>query len=108
MESENMRRKMEDEIEHTIGSPIIKNKRFLEDEQLIKSEQLAVLEEIFNTNVRDAEITRLSKHFAPIFRKDHPYHIAIWGKTGTGKTLTLTYFLNLLLRLWGAKRMADT
>lgn len=40
MESENMRRKIEDEIEHTIASPVIKNKRFLEDEQLIKSEQL--------------------------------------------------------------------
>jgi cell division control protein 6 len=103
MESENMRRKIEDEIEHTIASPVIKNKRFLEDEQLIKSEQLAVLEEIFNTNVRDMEITKLSKHFTPIFRNDHPYHIAVWGKTGTGKTLTLTYFLNLLLRL-GAER----
>ena len=99
MESENMRRKMEDEIKHAIGSGVIKNRRFLEDEQLIKAEQLAVLEEIFNTNVRDAEIAKLSKHFAPIFRDDHPYHIAVWGKTGTGKTLTLTYFLNLLLRL---------
>ncbi len=33
MESENMRRKMENEIEHTMDSPVIKNKRFLEDEQ---------------------------------------------------------------------------
>jgi len=99
MESENMRRKMEDEIEHAIGCPVIKDRRFLEDEQLIKSEQLAVLEEIFNPNVRDAEIRELSKHFAPVFRDDHPYHIAVWGKTGTGKTLTLTYFLNLLLKL---------
>ena len=99
MESETMRRKVEEEIQYALGSPVVKNQRFLEDEQLIKAEQLAVLEEIFNANVRDEEIRKLSMHFAPIFHHDHPYHIAIWGKTGTGKTLTLTYFLTLLRRL---------
>ena len=77
-------------------SAIIKNRRFLDDEQLIRSEQLAVLEEIFNANVRDAEIQELSSHFAGILRDDHPCHLAVWGKTGTGKTLTLSFFLNLL------------
>ena len=96
MEQSKSRRKIEKQIHHMVGSAVIKNRRFLEDEQLIKSEQLTVLDEIFNTNVRDSEIKELSNHFAPIFRDDHPCHIAIWGKTGTGKTLTLTYFLNLL------------
>ena len=84
------------QIQHMVSSAIIKDRRFLDDEQLIRAEQLAVLEEIFNANVRDTEIKELSSHFAGILRGDHPCHMAIWGKTGTGKTLTLSYFLNLL------------
>ena len=77
----------------------------MDDEQLIKAEQLAVLEEIFNANVRDTEIQELSSHFAAILRGDHPCHLAIWGKTGTGKTLTLGYFLNLLSEMCTAKNI---
>ncbi|MDO8303818.1 MAG: AAA family ATPase [Sedimentisphaerales bacterium] len=96
METHNVRTKIENRIQHMVDSAVIRNRRFLDDEQLIRSEQLAVLEEIFNANVRDAEINELSSHFAGVLRNDHPCHLAIWGKTGTGKTLTLTYFLNLL------------
>ena len=52
-----------------------------------------------NANIREAEIRELSSHFSGIFHGDHPCHLAIWGKTGTGKTLTLCYFLNLLVEL---------
>jgi cell division control protein 6 len=38
----------------------------------------------------------LSSHFAPLFRHDHPFHISLLGKTGTGKTVTMLYFLNML------------
>ena len=99
------RKKIASHIHHMVDAAVIRNRRFLEDEQLIKSEQLTVLEEIFNTNVRDAEIKELSSHFAAIFRNDHPCHIAIWGKTGTGKTLTLTYFLNLLADMCHDKKI---
>ena len=99
------RKKIASHIHHMVDAAVIRNRRFLEDEQLIKSEQLTVLEEIFNTNVRDAEIKELSSHFAAIFRNDHPCHIAIWGKTGTGKTLTLTYFLNLLTEMCRDKKI---
>ena len=105
MEIYNTRKKIAHNINHMVDSAVIRYRRFLEDEQLIKSEQLTVLEEIFNTNVRDKEIMELSSHFAGIFRKDHPCHIAIWGKTGTGKTLTLTYFLNLLVVMCNNKRI---
>jgi cell division control protein 6 len=105
MEVSKARKKIAIQIHHMVNSAIIKDRRFLEDEQLIKSEQLAVLEEIFNANVRDAEIKELSSHFAGIFRNDHPCHIAIWGKTGTGKTLTLTYFLNLLSEMCHDKKI---
>ncbi|MCO6438498.1 MAG: AAA family ATPase [Phycisphaerae bacterium] len=103
MEPATVRNKILSQIRHMAKSAIIKNQRFLDDEQLIRSEQLAVLEEIFNANVRDAEIQELSSHFAGILRGDHPCHLAIWGKTGTGKTLTLSFFLNLLAEMARAK-----
>jgi len=94
-----VRNKIQSQIQHMVNSAIILNRRFLDDEQLIRSEQMAVLEDVFNANVRDAEIKELSSHFAGILRGDHPCHIAIWGKTGTGKTLTMCYFLNLLAEM---------
>ena len=96
MEPTHIRVNIVKQIQQILDHTIIKDRRFLDDEQLIKAEQLALLEEIFNTNVRDGEIRELSAHFAPILRRDHPVHLAIWGKTGTGKTLTVSYFLNLL------------
>jgi hypothetical protein len=93
METINVKAKIAQQIQHMLHNSIITDRRFLDDEQLIRAEQLAVLEEIFNANVRDAEINELSSHFAPILRGDHPVHLAIWGKTGTGKTLTVLYFL---------------
>lgn len=103
MEPTTVRGRMVDRIQHMVSHAIIKDRRFLDDEQLIRSEQLAVLEEIFNAKVRDAEIQELSSHFAGVLRGDHPCHLAIWGKTGTGKTLTLSYFLNLLAELARAR-----
>jgi cell division control protein 6 len=103
MESAGVRGKIMGQIQHMLDHAVVRDRRFLDDEQLIKAEQLAVLEEIFNTNVRDAEIRELSSHFAPVLRDDHPVHLAIWGKTGTGKTLTVSYFLNLLAQMCAEK-----
>lgn len=105
MEPQETRAKVTNRIRHMVKSAMIKNRRYLEDEQLIQSEQLDVFDEIFNTSVRDAEIKELSSHFAPIFRDDHPCHLAIWGKTGTGKTLTLMYFLKLLTEMCRASKI---
>jgi len=99
MEPQTVRDRMVDRIQHMLKHAVIKDPRFLDDEQLIRAEQLALIEEIFNASVRDTEIEELSSHFAGILRGDHPCHLAVWGKTGTGKTLTLTYFLNLLTEL---------
>jgi len=105
MEPSKVRTKILHEIQHMLRSAVIRDRRFLDDEQLIRAEQLAVLEEIFNANVRDSEIRELSSHFAPILRSDHPVHLAVWGKTGTGKTLTLCYFLNLLAEMCRKKKV---
>jgi len=96
VETSSVRAKIVGQIQHMMQHAVIKDRRFLDDEQLIRAEQLEVLEEIFNANVRDAEIKELGSHFAPVLRSDHPVHLAIWGKTGTGKTLTTLYFLGLL------------
>ena len=100
-----VRRTVFDEIQHVLSHTIVKNRRFPDDEQLIRSEQMAVLETIFNANVRDAEIKEISSHFAPILRGDHPVHLAVWGKTGTGKTLTVLYFLNLLAEMCSQRKI---
>ena len=100
-----VRDKILGEMSHFVDRAIIVDRRFLDDEQLIRAEQLAVLEEIFSANVRDAEIREMSAHFAPILRNDHPVHLALWGKTGTGKTLTMCFFLNLLAEMCGNKKV---
>lgn len=74
------------QIQHVLDHSVIRDRRFLDDEQLVRSEQLAVLESIFNESVREAELRELSSHFAPLLRgseADHPCHLALWGKTAT-------------------------
>jgi cell division control protein 6 len=91
--------KMEGKMRELRDHAVIRDRRYLDDEQLLRCEQQAILEEIFNTNVRDREIDEISCHFAPILRGDHPVHLALWGKTGTGKTVTMNYFLGFLQQL---------
>ena len=78
MESTTVRTHIVSQIQHMVKSAVIKDRRFLDDEQLIRSEQLELLEEIFNANVRDTEIRELSSHFAGILRNDHPCHLLNW------------------------------
>ncbi len=88
--------KIEKQIQSLLKNTIILDRRYLDDEQLDRSEQFQVLEEIFALDVRDTEIEDLSSHFAPMFRGDHPVHLSLYGKTGTGKTVTMLYYLNML------------
>ena len=99
MESGDAQAKMEGQMRSLRDSAVILDRRYLDDEQLILSEQNEVLEQIFNANVRDREIREISCHFAPILRRDHPMHLALWGKTGTGKTVAMNYFLGFLQHL---------
>ena len=97
--------KIEKQIQTLLKNTIILNRRYLDDEQLYRGEQFKVLKEIFDVNVRDKEICELSSHFAPIFRDDHPIHLSLLGKTGTGKTVTMLYFLNMLQSLCQKKKI---
>ena len=105
MENTNVKQKIIKNMNAVVDNAVIINRRYLDDEQLIHSEQLEVLEDIFNANVRDYEIKEISSHFAPILRNDHPMHLALWGKTGTGKTLTISYFLKLFSDMCKKKRI---
>ena len=98
-------RKIEKQIQTQLDNTIILNRRYLDDEQLCREEQFKVLKEIFDVDVRDAEIKELSSHFAPIFRQDHPIHLSLFGKTGTGKTVTMLYFLNMFQYLCKKKKI---
>jgi cell division control protein 6 len=97
--------KIEKQIQDLLKNTIILDRKYLDDEQLDREQQLQVLKEIFNVNVRDREIRELSSHFAPIFRSDHPLHLSMLGKTGTGKTVTMLYFLNRLTLLCRKKKI---
>ena len=105
METSHIKKKVFDEMENVASHDIIMNARYLNDEQLIHSEQLQVLEEIFNANVRSEEMTQLSRHFAPILKGNHPTHLALWGKTGTGKTLTMRFFMGILEEMCKRKKI---
>ena len=62
-------KKIEKQIQTVLGNTIIRNRRYLDDEQLNREEQFKVLQEIFDVNIRDSELKELSSHFAPILRK---------------------------------------
>ena len=98
-QNNSVRNRVMQQIQHMADHAVIKNRRFLDDEQLVRSEQMSVLEEIFNDNVRDEEIRELSSHFSGILRGDPPVHLAIWGKCGTGKTLSTLFFLKMFSEL---------
>ena len=89
----NVRGRILEEIERAAENSIILNQEFLDDEQLSREEQFEVLTEIFNTNVRSEDIRAISNHFSPIFRDGHPIHLSVLGKVGTGKTITMLWFL---------------
>ncbi len=101
----NFEEKIEEQIRLQLQNRIIKDRRFLDDEQLARLEQFSVLREIFDIDVRDREIKELSCHFAPIFMDGHPINLAIHGKTGTGKTVSTLYFLNMIKELCQKKRI---
>ena len=88
--------RIETQFDSILKKRIILNRKYLDDEQLNRNEQFSVLEKIFDFDVRNKEINELTSHFAPIFRQDHPVHLSLHGKSGTGKTVTMLYFLHVL------------
>ena len=93
------------QIDKATANAIVRNPAYLDDEQLSREGQFAVLTEIFNANVRDREIRDVSSHFAPMFQNGHPVHLSVLGKNGTGKTITILYLLHEFEELCRERRI---
>ena len=73
---------------------LILNPVYLDDEKLPEIERTAVLNEIFNRNIREKQISRIVSHLMPVLDGIHPTSALIYGPTGSGKTVTLIHILS--------------
>jgi cell division control protein 6 len=78
---------------------IILDKRYLDDEQLGPTEKASILRVLYSHKIRENEFSKLNQHFAPLFAGNQPYNLCIYGKPGTGKTVTARVFLGVLSEL---------
>jgi archaeal cell division control protein 6 len=73
---------------------------FLERESLFTDKKILqsayIPDEI---NHRDEQITEIANMLAPALKSDKPSNVFIYGKTGTGKTLSLRYLADQMLTL---------
>jgi cell division control protein 6 len=54
---------------------------------------------------RDAQIQQIAKIMAPALRLDKPSNLFVYGKTGTGKTLSIKYTTNQILEVASQRSM---
>ena len=81
---------------------LIKNSDYLDDEKLPEDERSAVLNEIFNRNIRKKQLSRIISHISPVLDGKHPTSALIYGTTGSGKTVSLIHVLSTFRKV--AKR----
>ena len=80
--------------------------QFLSKESLFKEKK--VLQSTFipdEVKHRDAQITQMAGILAPALRMERPSNIFIYGKTGTGKTLSMRYLAEQMLTLADNKKI---
>lgn len=75
------------------------NPDFLDDEKLPEEERTAVLNEIFNKNIREKQLSRIISHLSPVFDGAHPHSALIYGPTGSGKSVSLIHVLSSFMRV---------
>ena len=73
---------------------LILNPNYLDDEKLPEEERTAVLQEIFDRNIREEQLKRIICHLTPILDSDHPSSLLVFGPTGSGKTVSLIHVLS--------------
>lgn len=73
---------------------LVVDAQYLDDEKLPEDERRAVLNEIFNRNIREKQLGRIISHLTPILDGIHPPAALIYGPTGSGKTVTLIHVLS--------------
>lgn len=80
--------------------------RYLEKQPIFKNK--AILQSNYSPNQifhRDEQIHQLANMLAPVLRGDRPSNVFIYGKTGTGKTLTVKYTTQQLLDIAHGKKL---
>lgn len=80
--------------------------RFLESKNIFKNK--AILQSTFhpdNILHRDEQINLLANILAPSLRNEKPSNIFLYGKTGTGKTLTTQYITNNMMEIAKEKKV---
>lgn len=78
---------------------IILNPHFLDDEKLPEGERVAVLQEVFNRNIRLKQLERLAKCLSPVLGGMLPPNVLVYGPSGTGKSVSCLHFLSTLCEL---------
>ncbi|MFC1895959.1 Cdc6/Cdc18 family protein [Thermodesulfobacteriota bacterium] len=78
---------------------LVLNPDYLDDEKLPEHERTAVLEEVFNRNIRKKQLSRIVSHLTPVLDAAHPPSALIYGPTGSGKTVTLIHVLSTFQRV---------
>ena len=73
---------------------ILINPDYLDDEKLPDSQRSAVLEAIFNKNIREKQLSRIISHLSPVLDGAHPESALVYGPTGSGKTVSLIHVLS--------------
>ena len=73
---------------------------FLERESLFKDKKVLQSAHIPNEiNHRDEQITQIANILAPALKNEKPSNVFIYGKTGTGKTLSMKYLAEQMTTL---------
>jgi cell division control protein 6 len=81
--------------------------QFLKKESLFKDKK--VLQSTYvpdEINHRDEQITQIANILAPALRTEKPSNVFIYGKTGTGKTVSVQYLAEQMLTLADNKKIS--
>lgn len=84
---------------------IITNHELLNDENLIGTDRLPVLNEIFHRNIRSAQIERLGKMLSCLLGGRCPSNMLIYGPSGAGKSVTCMHVLSTLASMCKQKKI---
>ena len=86
---------------------IIINPDYLDDEKLPEDERSRVLNEIFNRNIREKQLSRIISHLTPILDNACPPSALVYGPTGSGKTVSLIHVLSTFSKFSRKKPKKD-
>ncbi len=81
--------------------------KFLENDSLFNDKK--VLQSSYDPSTiphREAQINQIAKILAPALRKEKPSNLFIYGKTGSGKTLSVRYVSREMMNLASEKEVA--